>query len=118
MFRKFYLIFFLSLIPTGQAWAHAHLQRSAPTANSLTAHVQDIRLTFSEAIEPKFSFITLSTTIEASIPISTAVDPNNSRILIAHLTQDLPAGTYNVVWSVVSVDTHHSSGTFTFTVLP
>ena len=28
----------------------------------------------------------------------------------------LPPGTYKVVWSAVAVDTHHTTGTFTFTV--
>jgi methionine-rich copper-binding protein CopC len=30
----------------------------------------------------------------------------------------LPPGTYKVVWRVLSVDTHVTTGTFTFTVAP
>ena len=42
----------------------------------------------------------------------------NQAVLIAPITKPLPAGEYTVRWQAVSVDTHHTQGTFEFTVKP
>ena len=39
-------------------------------------------------------------------------------MLIAPIPKPLPAGAYKVHWQAVSVDTHHTQGTFEFTVKP
>ena len=46
------------------------------------------------------------------------VDPENPRLLHVSLPPGLNAGTYKVVWRVVSVDTHVTEGSFTFQVVP
>ena len=44
-------------------------------------------------------------------------DEKDAKELIVSLP-DLPAGTYKVVWHVLSVDTHKTQGDFKFTVQP
>ena len=42
----------------------------------------------------------------------------NEAVLIAPISKPLSAGAYKVHWQAVSVDTHHTQGTFEFTVKP
>jgi copper resistance protein C len=39
-------------------------------------------------------------------------------VLIVPISKALAAGAYTVHWHAVSVDTHHTQGTFEFTVKP
>ncbi len=46
------------------------------------------------------------------------IDPKNNHLLLVSLPAGLGAGTYKVVWRVVSVDTHPTEGAFKFRVEP
>ena len=66
-----------------------------------------------------FSGVTLATAEGAAIPTGkAAVDPSSPNVLHVPLGQKLKPGTYVVTWHVVSVDTHHTSGSYKFTVAP
>ena len=53
------------------------------------------------------------------MPLGAAkTEPNNQAVLIAPIPKPLAAGLYKVHWQAVSVDTHHTQGTFEFTVKP
>ena len=112
----FYVV--LSVLGATAAQAHAHLEHAVP-ANSIV-HVlpQQIELSFSEAVEPTFSTVEVADQkgghVEQGKP---SIDPGNAKILRVAL-RPLTPGTYKVVWRVVSVDTHRSSGSFTFSVTP
>ena len=45
-------------------------------------------------------------------------EPGNQAVLIVPISKPLSAGVYTVRWQAVSVDTHHTQGTFEFTVKP
>lgn len=110
---------FAFVMMVGPVWAHALLEKAVPAVGGTASAVHDIRLTFSEGVEPAFSTIKLSSATGEAIPASApALDPNDSHVLVLDLAADLPAGDYKVTWAVVSVDTHHTSGTFTFTAQP
>jgi copper resistance protein C len=47
---------------------------------------------------------------------SLKTEPGNQKVLIVTPAQPLPAGTYQVKWNAVSVDTHKSAGDYSFTV--
>ena len=100
--------------------AHAMLERAAPPVGSVVrAAPADIRLRFSEAIEPAFSRVTLTTAAGATVPTGpVGVDPGDDRQLVLALVSPLPAGVYRVTWWVVSRDTHTTEGDFTFEVAP
>ena len=54
-----------------------------------------------------------------AVPLGAAkTEPSNQAVLIAPISKSLPAGAYKVHWQAVSVDTHHTQGTFEFTVKP
>ena len=99
------------------ACAHAQLQKAAvPTAKSAAT---EIRLKFSEDLEPRFSEIaleTLGTVPEALRPAS--VDPIDNSVVIVRLRRALGPGIYKVTWHTVSVDSHRTEGSFAFIVAP
>jgi methionine-rich copper-binding protein CopC len=53
------------------------------------------------------------------VPLGAAkTEPSNQAVLIVPISKALAAGAYTVHWQAVSVDTHHTQGTFEFTVKP
>ncbi len=101
------------------AWARAELQQTQPPAGSaVPAAPEDVRLVFSEAIEPMFSGATLSTAGGKSIAtVPALIDPRNPNQLILPLPP-LPPGRYRVRWYAVSPDTRRTQGGFEFEIRP
>jgi copper resistance protein C len=99
------------------ALSHAFLDQAAPlVGGTVPASPKEIRLTFTEAIEPRFSGIDLMT--DDGRRISTGqptVDPGNDKQLVLTLPPLVP-GRYRVRWHVVSVDTHRTEGEYSFAV--
>lgn len=109
----------LLLLAPVSAWAHAHLQASEPPVGG-TVHTPpaEVAITFSEAVEPGFSSIAVTT--PSGSPVDTHglhTAPGNAKQLVIGLGAVAP-GTYRVEWHATSVDTHKTEGTFTFTVAP
>jgi methionine-rich copper-binding protein CopC len=53
------------------------------------------------------------------VPLGAAkTEAGNQAVLVVPISQPLTAGAYTVHWQAVSVDTHHTQGTFAFTVKP
>jgi copper resistance protein C len=101
------------------ALAHAFLNQAAPpVGGTLPASPKEIRLTFSEGIEPRFSGIDLATGDGRKVATGAAVvDPANDKQLVLALPPLAP-GRYRVRWHVVSVDTHRTEGEYSFAVTP
>src|SRR5689334_6244647 len=99
------------------AWAHAHLQQSSPAANdSVRSAPTDVRLWFTERLEPSLSSVKVLNASGKQVDKGdTHADPDDGKQLIVTLGSLAP-GTYKVVWHAVSVDTHVTNGTFAFTV--
>jgi copper resistance protein C len=102
------------------ASAHALLKKAVPAVGgTVSGSPKEIRITFSEGVEPRFSAITLANEAGAAAPIGKPnVDPADNSVLIAPVPQALKPGVYTVTWRVVSIDTHKTQGTFNFTVAP
>jgi methionine-rich copper-binding protein CopC len=106
-------------VTIGAAEAHAHLKNSIPAASSKVASPNEIRLQFNEAMEPRFSQISIETMAGAPIPAEkVAGDPNDKTVLVLKLSQALKPGSYKVDWRAVAADTHKMHGSFTFEVQP
>ena len=101
------------------ALAHAFLNEAAPlVGGTVPASPKEIRLTFTEAIEPRFSGIDVAAADGRAIATGPAVvDPGNDRQLVLALPPLAP-GRYRVRWHVVSVDTHRTEGEYSFAVGP
>ncbi len=96
--------------------AHALLRRASPLVGStVTAAPAEVGLDFSESVEPAFCTVVVQDATGAR------VDRGDLHGAGAHLAiglGTLPPGTYKVVWHAVSVDTHHTEGSFSFTLTP
>ena len=102
-----------------RAFAHAQLEKATPPVGGTVASACEIRLEFSEGVEPRFSKVTL--TGPAALPRRwerRRTAAGNQAVLIVPIAKPLSAGVYKVHWQAVSVDTHHTQGTFEFTVKP
>ena len=101
------------------AFAHARLQKATPPVGGTVASPSEIRLEFSEGVEPKFSGVTLTAAGGETEPLGAArVEAGHEDVLIVPVAKALPPGAYTVHWHAVSVDSHHTQGDFQFTVKP
>ena len=100
------------------AFAHAQLEKASPAVGGTVASASEIRLEFSEGVELKFTKVTLSGPGGAAPLGAEKTEPGNQAVLIVPISKPLSAGVYTVRWQAVSVDTHHTQGTFEFTVKP
>jgi len=101
------------------AFAHAQLDKASPPVGGTVPSPSEIRLKFTEGVEPRFSGVTLSAQGGAAQPLGkAAVDPADNSVLIVRIANRLAPGVYEVNWHAVSVDTHHTQGSFNFTVQP
>src|SRR3954451_25419952 len=116
--RRLSIAFVLSLLDVS-AEAHAFLSQAVPpVGGTVSAAPREVRLIFSEGIEPAFSRIELATT--DGWPIGTGpamVDPRDNTQLVLALPPLAP-GRYRVKWRVVSIDTHPTEGDYTFEIRP
>jgi methionine-rich copper-binding protein CopC len=114
--RRLLIVFVLSL-PGVSAGAHAFLTQAVPpVGGTVSVAPREVRLIFSEGIEPAFSRIEL--TRADGQPLSTGpatVDPRDNTQLVLALPP-LALGRYRVKWRVVSVDTHPTEGDYTFEI--
>jgi methionine-rich copper-binding protein CopC len=101
------------------AFPHAQLDKASPPVGGTVSSPSEIRLKFTEGVEPRFSGIALNAAGGAAQPLGKAsVDPANNSTLVVKVTKKLPPGVYTVNWHAVSVDTQHTQGSFDFTVKP
>jgi len=115
--RSLMLAAVLCAVATTSALAHALLDHAAPGVGAtVTASPSELQLTFSQEIVPAFSGAEVSTAEGA--PIVTAKPAGSGNTLHVGLAQPLKPGVYKVSWHVTSIDTHHSSGTYKFTIAP
>lgn len=108
----------LSLAWGHPANAHAFLAQASPRVGSKVAtSPTEVRMWFSEALEPAFSNASIMTAAGQDAAGAKAfVDPKDRRELVIPLSRPLPAGAYRVKWAVVSIDGHRTEGDFRFTV--
>jgi copper transport protein len=98
------------------AYAHASLVSSTPAAGSqLPTAPSQVRLLFTEAIEPSLASITLIDAARRQISLAVASDPHDVDAIVAPAT-DLHPGAYRLHWRVVSADGHPVEGSFTFAI--
>ena len=107
---------FAAILAAPSAWAHAHLDGSAPAAQSVGASPSAITLHFTEALEAKFSGFEITDARGAKVNVKSKADPANAALLVAPLSTPLAAGPYQVSWHIVAKDGHRMQGSYSFTV--
>jgi methionine-rich copper-binding protein CopC len=100
------------------AFAHAHLRASSPAAESTGPAQTEISVTFSEALEPKFSTVTVTDGAGARMDVGDVAVVGGNAKIVAVKVKPLAPGTYTVNWHATSVDTHKTEGSFRFSVAP
>ena len=101
------------------AWAHAALLKTVPEASrTINAPPPEVRLTYSEPIEPRFAIVSVTDAggrqVTSGPPAAAAGSPQT---LVTPLRK-VPEGWYLVFWRAISADGHPVRGVFTFAVGP
>jgi methionine-rich copper-binding protein CopC len=96
--------------------AHAVLQSAQPSVGgSVESSPSAIVLEFSEGVEARYSHVSV-TGPGGAVAVSRPSNGGAKSTLVVKLSQKLKPGHYRVQWSVVSVDTHKTQGSFGFDV--
>jgi copper resistance protein C len=104
---------------TGQADAHGKLKQASPAADSTVRTAPgEVIITFTEALEPRFSKIEVQDSKGQRVDQGSAQTVPGEPTRLAIALKPLLAGTYRVTWRVVSVDTHRTEGSYQFIVAP
>jgi methionine-rich copper-binding protein CopC len=100
-------------------WPHASLVRSSPARRAtLTTAPDRVQLWFNEAVEPRFSSLSVWNATGQQVDLGDArVDPEDPKRLTVGL-KPLGRGHYRVRFRVLSVDGHVVESEFSFTLRP
>jgi methionine-rich copper-binding protein CopC len=95
------------------AGAHAMLDRATPPVGSTVAQAPSrLTLSFTEKLERSFSGATVTNASGQRVDAGARASGATLQISL----KPLPPGTYKVNWHVLSVDTHKTEGSYSFTV--
>jgi copper transport protein len=109
----------LALALPRAAAAHTHLRESSPAAGATVApDVRQVRLRFSEAVEPSFTSVTLTGPDGKPLATGALAYPTDGggRVVLVSLSGPLAAGRWTVDWRTAAADGHPAKGSFSFTV--
>ena len=109
----------ISIALAGPAMAHAHLKSAVPAADgTVKTTPSKLDLTFSEALNVKFSGIEITGPNKAIVKTGEAMLMNSGTTLMVPVTDKLAPGKYTVEWQVLSTDGHKTNGSYSFTIAP
>lgn len=131
----------VALLAAGPALAHASVTKVAPAENATVSAPKEVRLTFSEAVNPRFSIfkvyalnatgsaLTLDRAADALVAAKLRVrndataradagsqSARPTRSVVLPLKANLKPGWYVVMWSLASEDSHPVEGRSLFRV--
>lgn len=99
------------------AEAHANLDHAEPKVGStVNQSPKEVKIWFSQSVEPAFSTIEVFDSAGKEIDKKDSRADKTDKTLLIVSVPALDAGSYKVVWHVVSTDTHKTHGDFKFTV--
>jgi copper transport protein len=104
----------LAAVPS--AYAHAILQQSSPSNNSVArTSPSKVSLEFNEAVETAFGSIRVYDCGGGRVDSGKILRPSKSSVAVK-IDRKLGRGTYTVTWRVISADSHPVAGAFVFNV--
>ncbi len=109
------LILLLGFVSLAQA--HAFLDSAEPKVGS-TVHVPPavVKIWFTKQIVHDGSDIRVLDAQGTEVDLKDAAIDPASKFLLTVSVPKLPAGAYKVIWNAICRDTHHTTGSFTFSV--
>jgi copper transport protein len=106
----------IALTAVPSAYAHAILQKSTPSNNSVTrTSPATVSLSLNEAVETAFGSIRVYDCGGGRVDSGKIVRPSKDEVAV-RIDRKLPRGTYTVTWRVISADSHPVAGAFVFNV--
>lgn len=117
MRRLIVSLLLICVASSGRLEAHAFLKNATPAVGStIPTSPGEVRISFSEKIEPAFSMIQVFDASGKQVDKHDVHVSHSDQSVMAISLPPLQAGTYKVVWRVVSIDTHVTKGSFTFRI--
>ena len=119
LFLRFFIAALALALMLRVGWAHAFLDHAEPAVGSQIHNSPiQVRIWFTERLEPVLSRIQVFDAANSEVDKRNVhIDASNPALLEVAVSP-LPPGKYKVVWRVVSVDTHVTTGNFTFELTP
>lgn len=110
----------LLLGSAGAVRAHAHLKSASPPVDSVvSAAPGDVTVSFTERLEARLSSLVVKDESGRTVSAGEVRLPaGGDGKTLAVTVPKLPAGRYTVQWTAASVDTHKTTGSFSFVVRP
>lgn len=117
-FKSTIIIVLLAIAPTtAVAWFHNRLVKSVPGAEEVVSGPpKEIRLWFTEKVEPKFSSVSLLKPDSTKVEAGKAHATDDPKSIAVEVTAPLAAGSYTVVWRTAGDDGHAVRGRYGFSV--
>lgn len=119
MLRTVALFLLTGFVWTAPAGAHLRLESSSPAqGDTVRTSLTEIRLTFSQAVEPRYTSFTLLDNMGNALELGTLepVGPGKVREYVYRLQHPIVAGDFVVRWKTAGADGHVVSGSFDFSV--
>ena len=119
LYLRSLLLAFVVFGTASVSWAHAFLDHAEPAVGSQVHNPPaQVKVWFTERLEPALSRIQVFDAANSEVDKRNVhIDGSNPALLEVGLPA-LKPGKYKVIWRVVSVDTHVTTGNFTFEVTP
>ena len=119
LYLRSLLLAFVLFGTASVSWAHAFLDHAEPAVGS---QVHDppaqVKIWFTERLEPALSRIQVFDAANSEVDKRDVHIDGSNPALLEVAIPPLKPGKYKVIWRVVSVDTHVTTGNFTFEVTP
>ncbi|HLI80127.1 MAG TPA: copper resistance CopC family protein [Candidatus Binataceae bacterium] len=114
--RSFVLALVVMLSTTPVARAHSFPQEQHPSAGeTLSTAPQEIRIKFDAPIEKLFAKLQVVDSSGKDYAVGTP-QISSDGIELTEKVEALKPGEYTVRWAVVCIDTHHTEGSYSFTI--
>lgn len=115
--KKVLILAAIAAFATTPAFAHAHLLKATPAADSTVATAPSaLVLDFSEGVQLAFTGVAVTGPDKAAVTTGTPTVSSDGKELTVPLNAPLAAGSYAVAWHALAADGHKSTGTYAFTV--
>lgn len=114
--RHWFTAGLLLTVPVAAFAFHNRLAKSLPAADSAEAAPKEIRLWFTEQVDPKLSSISLLRSDSSKVEIGKAGGTDDAKSIAAPVPTTLAPGGYIVVWRTAGDDGHAVRGKYPFTV--
>jgi hypothetical protein len=111
------IAFAAAALVSGAALAHAFLDHALPAVGATVAQAPtELTLWYTQALEMAFTGVEVTNASGQRVDTGqVALDPKDPQELHVPL-KPLQPGEYKVTWHALSVDTHRTTGDFSFTV--